>query len=169
MYEFSLNKLAGMLDVDRATLLRALKDTPADAGSERKPLFRVSTAIKALDHHRGKPDRRRKPDNGGGEVTLDLATRFAKLDQLRERVEQAPTIREARRIMRTEFFPTLAETNRAMREHAEMVGEDGRLTGLRVAEHERIQIVTLREPCRWNVEQMLEEFNAVTAPAEIDD
>jgi hypothetical protein len=47
MDEFSINRLASMLDVDRATLLRALKDTPADAGSEPKPLFRVSRAVKA--------------------------------------------------------------------------------------------------------------------------
>jgi|HubBroStandDraft_4_1064222.scaffolds.fasta_scaffold1694754_1 hypothetical protein len=50
MDEFSINRLSSM-DCDRQTPVRALKDTPADAGTERKPLFRVSTAVTALDHH----------------------------------------------------------------------------------------------------------------------
>jgi hypothetical protein len=50
MDEFSINRLSSM-DCDRQTPVRALKDTPADARTERTPLFRVSIAVTALDHH----------------------------------------------------------------------------------------------------------------------
>jgi hypothetical protein len=78
-----------MLDVDRQTLVRALKDTPADAGNERKPLFWVSTAVAALDRHKDKPDGRRKPVNGGAvnvNVNYDLQRMFVRLDDLRYKI-----------------------------------------------------------------------------------
>jgi hypothetical protein len=167
MDEFSINRLASMLDVDRATLLRALKDTPADAGSEPKPLFRVSRAVKALDHHRGKLDRRRKSDNGGGAVTVDqqrMFVMFVRLDDLHGKIEGAETVEERRRLMREEFFPLLPATTTAMREDSKQSGEDERYGGLRIHEHERMQLVTLRHCCGWNSDEVLHEFNVATWP-----
>jgi hypothetical protein len=75
-----------MLDVDRQTMARALKDTPPDAGSARKPTYRVSTAVAALDQHRRKPDRRRKSGNGGPEINFDLQRMFVRLEDVREKI-----------------------------------------------------------------------------------
>jgi hypothetical protein len=168
MDEFSINRLASMLDVDRQTLVRALKDTPPDAGSERKPLFRVSTAVGAMDHHWGKPDRRRK-ENGGGAVNYDLARMYLRLDDLRDRVEGAETVEERRRLMREQFFGLLAETTAAMRADSKQNGEDERCGGLRIAEHERIQLVTLRHCCEWNSDEMMHQFNLATWPEYADE
>jgi hypothetical protein len=164
MDEFSVNRLSVMLDCDRQTLVRALKDTPADAGTERKPLFRVSTAVAALDQHRGKPDRRRKPDNGGGNVDVELQRMFIRLDDLRDKIEKGTdTIEDRQRLTREEFFPLLYETTLAMYEDSKRQGEDRDYGGLRIAEHERVQLVTMRHCCGWNSDEIMAEYNAATA------
>jgi hypothetical protein len=167
MDEFSINRLSTMLDCDRQTLVRALKDTPADAGTERKPLFRVSTAIKALDQRRGKPDRRRKPGNGGGgNVDVELQRMFIRLDDLHDKIVGAATIEERRQIMRGEFFPLLSATTTAMYKDSSRSGEDEGYAGLRIGEHERVQLVTLRECCGWHSDEVLAAYNAATATSE---
>jgi phage terminase Nu1 subunit (DNA packaging protein) len=70
MYEYSLNRLAGMLGVDRQTMVRALAGTPPDAGTDKKPLFRVSTASDALARHRAKPDGRFGSDSNAATAKL---------------------------------------------------------------------------------------------------
>jgi hypothetical protein len=144
-------------------LVRALKDTPPDTGSARKPLFRVSTALAALDHHQGKPDRRRKSDNGG-RVNVDLARMYVRLDDLRDKIEGAETVEDRRRLMREEFFPLLAETTAAMKEDSKQSGEDQNYAGLRIEEHLRVQLVTLRHCCGWHSDEVLHEFNVATWP-----
>jgi hypothetical protein len=159
MDEFSVNRLASMLDCDRQTLVRALKDTPADAGSERKPLFRVSTAVAALERHRGKPDGRRRPGNGVAvaDMNHDLQRMFVRLDDLRDKIENAATLKERREIMRKQFFPLLLETRRAMIKDGKAIAENDVWLTLRVAEHERLQLVTLRAVCGWNTDEVLAE------------
>src|SRR6201996_5763201 len=77
MYEYSLNRLAGMLGVDRQTMVRALAGTPPDAGTDKKPLFRVATASDALARHRVKPDGRVGTD--GNSATAQLTAERARL------------------------------------------------------------------------------------------
>jgi hypothetical protein len=77
MYEYSLNRLAGMLGVDRQTMVRALAGTSPDAGTNKKPLFRVATASDALARHRVKPDGRFGTD--GNSATAQLTAERARL------------------------------------------------------------------------------------------
>jgi phage terminase Nu1 subunit (DNA packaging protein) len=77
MYEYSLNRLAGMLGVDRQTMVRALAGTSPDAGTDKKPLFRVATASDALARHRVKPDGRLGTD--GNSATAQLTAERARL------------------------------------------------------------------------------------------
>lgn len=77
MYEYSLNRLAGMLGVDRQTMVRALAGTSPDAGTDKKPLFRVATASDALARHRVKPDGRFGTD--GTSATAQLTAERARL------------------------------------------------------------------------------------------
>ena len=77
MYEYSLNRLAGMLGVDRQTMVRALAGTSPDAGTDKKPLFRVATASDALARHRVKPDGRVGTD--GNSATAQLTAERARL------------------------------------------------------------------------------------------
>jgi phage terminase Nu1 subunit (DNA packaging protein) len=58
MHEHTLNRLAEMFEKDRASLARAMRNVPRDAGTEKRPLYRVATAVKALIAHEVKPDGR---------------------------------------------------------------------------------------------------------------
>jgi hypothetical protein len=161
MDEFSVNRLSVMLDVDRQVLVRALRNTPAEAGTERKPLFRVSTAIEALDQHRARPDRRRKENNGGGHVDAELQRMFFRLDDLHDRIADVEAVDERRQIMREEFFPLLTMTTAAMYEACQRSGgREG--AAVYIGEHERVELMTLRHVCGWNVEQMMAEYDVAT-------
>jgi phage terminase Nu1 subunit (DNA packaging protein) len=98
MHEYSLNKLAGMLGVDRQTMVRALAGTRPDGGTEKKPLFRVSTASDALARHRAKPDARVGSD--GNAATSQLTAERARLAR-----EQADAVALKNKIARAEYVP----------------------------------------------------------------
>jgi hypothetical protein len=129
MDEFSVNRLSVMLDVDRQTLVRALKDTPADAGTERKPLFRVSTAVAALDQHRGKPDRRRKANNGGGN-NLAMEVLCDRHFEREAAMRALPTLEQRREAARA-MLPELIELDRLTRQVGLANGQDSEVVDLR--------------------------------------
>jgi hypothetical protein len=52
METHSINSLAMQLEVDRATLQRALRNTPPDAEKGKRQGFKISTAARALEAHR---------------------------------------------------------------------------------------------------------------------
>jgi hypothetical protein len=52
METHSINSLAMQLEVDRATMQRALKNTPPDLVTGKRQSFKVSTAARALERHR---------------------------------------------------------------------------------------------------------------------
>jgi phage host-nuclease inhibitor protein Gam len=63
MQTFSLNALSEQFEVDRGTMVRALKNVSPDAEKTKgRPTFKTSTAAKALERHR----RNVGTSNGGG-------------------------------------------------------------------------------------------------------
>jgi phage terminase Nu1 subunit (DNA packaging protein) len=59
MHEYTINRCAEMLERDRASVARALRNVPPDAGTPKRPLYRLATVTKALTTHHAKPDGRR--------------------------------------------------------------------------------------------------------------
>jgi phage terminase Nu1 subunit (DNA packaging protein) len=59
MHEYTINKCAEMIEKDRATLARALRTIPPDAGTPKRPLYRLATVVRALIAYEIKPDGRR--------------------------------------------------------------------------------------------------------------
>jgi phage terminase Nu1 subunit (DNA packaging protein) len=59
MHEYTINKCAEMLERDRASVARVLRSAPPDAGTPRRPLYRLATVVKALIAYEVKPDGRR--------------------------------------------------------------------------------------------------------------
>jgi phage terminase Nu1 subunit (DNA packaging protein) len=70
MQTYSVNRCAEMLERDRATLIRALKNTPRDAGTAARPQYKIATAAKAVAEH---------IDGGGNGGVVGLATERAAL------------------------------------------------------------------------------------------
>jgi phage terminase Nu1 subunit (DNA packaging protein) len=69
----SINRAADLLEKDRQTLVRALRHVPPDAGTPKRPLYRLATVVKALIAHEAKPDGRR----GNGDEARLAAERAA--------------------------------------------------------------------------------------------
>jgi phage terminase Nu1 subunit (DNA packaging protein) len=82
MHEFTINRCAEMLERDRATVARALRNVPPDGGSAKRPLYRLATVADALAAHSAKPDGR----HGNGD-TARLAA--ARTELAREQAETA--------------------------------------------------------------------------------
>src|ERR1700681_2714267 len=98
METYSLNSLSEKLEVDRGTMVRALKNVSPDAEKTRgRPTFKISTAAKALERHR----RNVGTSNGGGNhrrlalIEEEEAT-FAELDRQFARLESEPDIEKRR-------------------------------------------------------------------------
>jgi hypothetical protein len=68
MHEYTINKCAEMIERDRASIARVLRSVPPDGGTEKKPLYRLATVVKALIAYETKPDGRR---GNGDEARLD--------------------------------------------------------------------------------------------------
>jgi transposase len=100
METFSVNRLSETLEVDRSTMVRALKNTPPDAEkTPGRPTFKISTAAKALEAHRRAVG---TSTPGGGSNYRRMAlideeeATFATLDKQFERLEAEPSIEKRR-------------------------------------------------------------------------
>jgi phage terminase Nu1 subunit (DNA packaging protein) len=58
MHEYTIGKCAEMIEKDRATIVRILRSVPPDAGTPKRPLYRLATVVNALVAYQTKPDGR---------------------------------------------------------------------------------------------------------------
>jgi hypothetical protein len=105
---FTAYGAARVLERDRQTIERAMRDLKPDGQKGNSPLWRLSRIVERLNGTHN--------DSASTSAPMHLAVLYAKLDQLYDRVTDAQSVAEARRIMRSEFFPTLSQTTEAMLE-----------------------------------------------------
>lgn len=98
MQTFSVNALAMQFEVDRATMQRALKNTPPDLETGKRQSFKVATAAKALERHRANSGT--GTPGGGNHHRLALIEQeestFAELDRQFQKLESEPDIAKRR-------------------------------------------------------------------------
>ena len=148
---FSVNKAADLLERDRQTLVRALRHVEPDGTERGRPRYSMPTILAALDAHQGRV-------RGAGVVSHDLERRFAELDRRYDAVRAAPTVDERRELARVSLFPFVAAVESAMYADARRSGESPRSASLRIAEHTRLNVLTLREALGWNTNEVWAEF-----------
>jgi hypothetical protein len=150
MQMFSVNRLAELFQRDRSTVVRALRGVRRDGGSADRPQYTVGTTSRALEEHFAAKS---------GKVQIDTALqgRFDDLDAQYRAVQNGPTLTERRKLARA-FFASVADMEGAMLADAKRGGEDPRTTELRIAEHTRINVLTLREALGWNSDEVWQEF-----------
>jgi hypothetical protein len=99
METYSVNALAMQFEVDRATLQRALKNTPPDLVTGKRQSFKVSTAMRALERHRRNVGTS-MPGVGSDQHRLALIEQeeatFAELDRQFQKLEAEPNIERRR-------------------------------------------------------------------------
>jgi hypothetical protein len=148
---FSVNKAADLLERDRQTLVRALRHVRPDGTERGQPRYTMRTITDALAAH--------EAGNNGADAMVNqaLQRKFAELEARYDGVQNAPTLAERRKRARA-FFPFLAEVESAMYADAKRHGEDPRMSHLRVAEHTRLNLFTLRQALDWSWDEIFAEF-----------
>jgi hypothetical protein len=149
---YSIYGAARALERDRGTIERAVRGLAPDAHDEQaRPRWRLARIVEVLN---ARAARNRDADAA---VNHDLQQKFARLEALYDGVQNAPTLGERRKRARA-FFPFLAEVESAMYADAKRHGEDPAHTHLRVAEHTRLHLCTLRRALSWTYDKIFEEF-----------
>jgi hypothetical protein len=99
MQVFSLNNLAEQFEVDRSTMVRAMRGVPADeVRSGNRPAWKIGTAAKALEVHR----RKRGDDVSNSSVLIDrIEADFETLDKGFAQLLAEPDLERRRKLDKT--------------------------------------------------------------------
>jgi hypothetical protein len=164
MQTYSQNKLAEMLEVDRATIQRCLRTTPPDAGEDTsRPTWRIATAANSLAAHRasiGRVDHRHPHNGGGGNGSTDtmfqdrlLTQLFAEQDEAMARLRTLPTL-DGRRKAAIAMVPLISRVDAAVRQRGKLNGLDSDAVDLRADSLYMLQLREFEKVCEWDQAQV---------------
>jgi hypothetical protein len=157
MQTFSLNSLSESFECDRGTLVRALRDVPADfEKSKTRPEWKISTAAQALEAHRrrtGRADRhstgRSRRENIDGTIDPRLQRHYDAFDQADASMRRLKTV-EARRQAAIGMGPQIAKMDALQRQISLDNGIDQELTDLRCDQLFFLYLRGFETPCSWS-------------------
>jgi hypothetical protein len=147
MKSFSLNAIAVLLERDRATIVRALRGTPADATERGQPRWRMATAVAALERH--------NHANNEDDTDPALTAAYAELDAAIAAMEVEPSLERRRSTAITIVKPLLATTDRMLRAASKAAGQDTELVSLRADHLGFVMLRAFERPCEWSREEVL--------------
>lgn len=98
-----------------------------------------------------------RPSRAVTPINHDLQQKLDVLDLQYMAVQTAPTLAE-RRKRAPAFFRLVAQVEAAMYADAKRNGEDPFVAALRVNEHSRLNVLTLRNVLSWNSDETWAEF-----------
>jgi hypothetical protein len=146
---YSLNALAESFEVDRSTMLRAMRGTPPDEVKKgNRPAWKTSTAAKALERYRQKKNH---GGNGGDSYRLALVDKieaaFNELDRQFKRL-QAEADLEKRRALSLRLrvgatINTIEETWKIVNDADKEMGEVMRIVADKLCGNARSQLIDL--------------------------
>jgi hypothetical protein len=163
MQTFSLNSLSESFECDRGTMVKALRDVPADfEKSKTRPEWKISTAARALEAHRrstGRADGQRNSRSRGGHTdgTIDprLQRHYDAFDQADASMRRLTTIDE-RREAAIGMGPQIAQMDALQRQISLADGNDEELTELRSDRLFFLYLRGLEGPCNWSMSEVWE-------------
>jgi phage terminase Nu1 subunit (DNA packaging protein) len=156
MHEYTINRCAEMLERDRASVARALRNVPPDAGTPKRPLYRLATVTKALTAHHAKPDGRR----GNGD---DARLTAARAELARE---QTAAIALKNAVARGEYVPLAAIQKSAEAIFATFRERVLTIPGKTAALCEGRSRAEIEEIVRGEVYECLDELSGIKAVGE---
>jgi hypothetical protein len=163
------SRLSELFEVDRATMLRALRDVPADSETTPgRPLYKVSTGMNALVKHRaatGRTSGRRQQqdvDSGGVDAAWQdsgLVRLYAELDEADGSMRKLPTL-AARRKAAVAMIPLIARVDQAIRQRGRANGQDADTIDMRSDLLYQLQLRGLEQPCGWTQSETWNAMNS---------
>jgi hypothetical protein len=165
----SLNSLSEAFEVDRSTMVKALRDVPGDAENTKgRPTWKTSTAAQALEAHR------RKTGNSFGNadsvgsgshynpVDPRLASLYSQLNTADAALRQLPTLAKRRAAAINSLRPIIDQSQRMLKAVGKASGQDPVFTGLISDKLYLLALRGLEEPCGWTQNETWEAMNVET-------
>jgi phosphopentomutase len=153
MQTYSVNSLAEQFEIDRGTMVRALKNVAPDAEkTPGRPTFKLSTASRALEAHRRSigrvPARPTKHTAASNEIDPRLQRHYDAFDQADASMRRLKTV-EARRQAAIGMGPQIAKMDALQRQISLDNGIDQELTDLRCDQLFFLYLRGFEGPCNW--------------------
>jgi hypothetical protein len=156
---FSINRAAELVERDRRTLKRVLRDVRPDANENGRPRWRLRTVIDALAVH----EHQNMAGQNGGYASSEIADQcdaaFAEFDRRFDEMKAGRSLK-ARRTLAIVLAPFIAETIRLMRQRDTADGLHTDHVALRADRIFMLLMIRFCDPCRWSKEQAWKHLDA---------
>ena len=134
MQTHSTNSLAEMFEVDRGTIVKALRNVPPDSEKTKgRPTFKISTAARALETHRrnsgGNNAVGKRSDYGSVDPRMRIL--YSELDAAEAAMRELPTLAKRRAFAKKTLRPIIDQMQRMFIVVGGLNGEDPVFTGLK--------------------------------------
>lgn len=164
MKTYSLNALAEQFEVDRGTMVKALRDVLPDAeGTPNRPTWKTSTAARALEAHRNRSGRAGSHRTRRSNVNIHwqdpvLVSLYSEQDAADQALRKLKAIPE-RRAAAVAMIPLINRVDQASRERAKANGQDADAADMRADHLFQLQLRGLEAPCQWTHEETWAAMN----------
>jgi hypothetical protein len=145
MKVFSVNALAELFELDRQTVVRALRGVQADAKEKNQPRWRMKTAGAAIERHRSSND----GNTGSTGIDPGLAEAYATFDTAFAAMEAEPILVK-RRALALKIAPLISDVDSRLRAHGRATGIGDELADYRAQEILRLTLLGFEKPCAWS-------------------
>ena len=151
------NSLAILFEIDRGTMLRALKNTlPDEERTPGRPKYKVATAAKALENHHlstGRVNSRNSRGSGGSADTAwqdpILARIYSDLHAAEAAMRALPSLDQRRKAAVSKMAPLISRMAQATLERGKANGLDPGHAELLSDKLYFLALRGLEEPCGW--------------------
>lgn len=151
MLTFPANALAEQFEVDRSTMLRALRGVPPDLTKKgNRPTWKTATAARALERHHRKQD---GGGHGGGVTDPTLQALFDEHFAAEARMRALPTLASRREAARR-MLPLIIEMDKATRKVGIASGQDSDHVHLRADQMLRLYARGIEGPCEMTHDEV---------------
>jgi hypothetical protein len=149
MQTFSLNSLAEAFEVDRSTMVRAIRHVPPDLVKPgNRSTWKTATAARALEAHR----RPKNVSGNGGGLDPELTHLYTQFDTACENMAALPTLAR-RRAAAKALVPVLAHMDRRTRAVRIAKGEDETFVHLLADKLRFLYLRGFEAPVRWTMDE----------------
>ena len=153
---FSEFAASTLLERDRQTIARALRNTQPDGQERGSPRWKMSTIVTAMERH----NRANGSDTTTG-ANPELQALYRKFDLAFDAMQRLPSL-QGRRAAARKLRPLIATMNRSFREHAKATGVADDVVSIRADLLIGDYVHSFETPCGWSSTECWENLDSDT-------
>jgi hypothetical protein len=153
METFTANKISEMLERDRATMLRALNNTPPDAVVRGRSQWKISTAAASMSAHLQRGGSGNGRTLGANNVDPRLQDQYDAFEQADSAMRQLKTV-EARRKAVIAMRPQIAKMHELQRRLSVTGNHNNEPSDLKADHLFMLYLRGFERPCEWSMAEV---------------